>query len=186
MSKTHVFLDTETTGFGKFANRPREDAIVEVGFAYRIDGAVRKWDSMCNPGRQYLDNNRAAEALAVSHIDLTEIMFAQPAVKVSTQLNEALMAAGEPEDLVLHAYNIPFDRYFLGLNPWTVGKEYQWGEDVMDMAHNFFQLPAEYKIGLKRSLERLGLNPDGEPHRAVTDAVSAMMVYEAIVGRSMD
>jgi inhibitor of KinA sporulation pathway (predicted exonuclease) len=52
----------------------------------------------------------------------------------------------------------------------------------MDVAHAFFDLPSDYKIGLKRSMERLGLKPIGEPHRAVTDAVSAMMVFESIKG----
>lgn len=39
----------------------------------------------------------------------------------------------------------------------------------------------EFKFA--RTLERLGIKPQGKPHRAVTDALSAMLVYEAIKGK---
>ena len=177
MTTVHVFIDTETTGLGHVALPRREDAIVEVGIAYRINGRIVRWGSICNPGEMYFRDGRAEEALIVSKISLEDITDAPPSVIVSERLNTILKGIGEIE---LHAYNIPFDRGFLDLDPWNISRDFRWGDDVMDLAFNYFQLPQGYKIGLARTLERLGLRPDGEAHQATTDAVSALMAYERL------
>ncbi len=173
----HVFIDTETTGLGHVANPRREDAIVEVGIAYRINGRIERWGSICNPGEMYFRNGRAEEALNVNQISLNDITNAPHSEIVSERLNTILKGIGEIE---LHAYNIPFDRVFLDMEPWHLSDCFQWGDDVMDLAFNYFRLPQGYRIGLARTLERLGLRPDGAPHRAATDAVSALMAYERL------
>ena len=174
-NRTHIFIDTETTGLGPFANPRREDAIVEVGIAYRINGRIERWGSLCNPGEKYFRNGRAEEALRVNQISLQDIADAPDSRTASMGLRSALKSIGEVE---LHAYNIPFDKAFLDLEPWNISMDFTWGEDVMDLSFNYFQLPQGYKIGLARTLERLGIRPDGDPHRAATDAVSALMAYE--------
>ena len=176
MAEVHVFVDTETTGFGHVADPPRDDAIVEFGMAYRLNGEIEKIGWLCNPGKRYYANGRASGALSTSQITEDEIEQALSDKEVSRMARDLLDSLG---NVVLHSYNIPFDRPFLEKPPWSFNK-YQWGDDVMDVAHHFFDLPWDYKIGLKRTLERLGLQPIGEPHRAVTDAVSAMMAYEFI------
>ena len=175
----HVFLDTETTGFGHMASPPREDAIIEVGVAYRLNGSIVKWGSICNPGERYFINGRASEALRINQISIDDIFQAPNSFTVSERLKSMLNDLGE---VVLHAYNIPFDKGFLDMEPWRLSSLFKWGEDVMDISFRYFQLPSGYKIGLAKTLERLGIMPDGTPHRADTDAVSALMAYEIMKG----
>ena len=182
MGKIDVFVDTETTGFGHVANPPRDDAIVEFGMAYRLNGEIEKIGWLCNPGKKFFGDGRAAEAFAVNNIQVGDIVLSLSDKEVSRMAKDLLDSLG---NVVLHSYNIPFDKPFLEKSPWNFGK-YQWGKDVMDLAHNFFDLPQDYKIGLKRTLERLRLEPIGEPHRAVTDAVSAMIAYERICNNQQD
>ena len=177
MDKIDVFVDTETTGFGHVANPQREDAIVELGIAYRFRGKIEKIGWISNPGKQFYENGRAAQAFSVNNISLDDIVAAPSDKVISKTAKTLLDSLG---NVVLHSYNIPFDKPFLEKKPWNFGK-YQWGKDVMDLAHDFFDLPQDYKIGLKRTLERLRIVPIGEPHRAATDAVSAMMAYEVIL-----
>ena len=177
MKKIDVFVDTETTGFGHVANPQREDAIVELGIAYRFRGKIEKIGWVCNPGKRFFENGRAAQAFSVNNISLDDIVAAPSDKVISKTAKTLLDSLG---NVVLHSYNIPFDKPFLEKKPWNFGK-YQWGKDVMDLAHDFFDLPQDYKIGLKRTLERLRIVPIGEPHRAATDAVSAMMAYEMIL-----
>jgi DNA polymerase III epsilon subunit-like protein len=177
MKKIDVFVDTETTGFGHVANPQREDAIVELGIAYRFRGKIEKIGWVCNPGKRFFENGRAAQAFSVNNISLDDIVAAPSDKVISKTAKTLLDSLG---NVVLHSYNIPFDKPFLEKKPWNFGK-YQWGKDVMDLAHDFFDLPQDYKIGLKRTLERLRIVPIGEPHRAATDAVSAMMAYEVIL-----
>ena len=173
----HVFLDTETTGFGHMATPPREDAIIEIGVAYRLNGSIVKWGSICNPGERYFINGRASEALKVNRISIDDILQAPDSFTVSERLKSML---NDLDEVVLHAYNIPFDRGFLDMKPWLLSRLFRWGEDVMDLSFRYFKLPVGYRIGLARTLERLGIMPDGTPHRADTDAVSALMAYEKI------
>ena len=177
MDKIDVCVDTETTGFGHVANPQREDAIVELGIAYRFRGKIEKIGWVCNPGKRFFENGRAAQAFSVNNISLDDIVAAPSDKVISKTAKTLLDSLG---NVVLHSYNIPFDKPFLEKKPWNFGK-YQWGKDVMDLAHDFFDLPQDYKIGLKRTLERLRIVPIGEPHRAATDAVSAMMAYEVIL-----
>ena len=177
MGKIDVFVDTETTGFGHVATPTRDDAIVELGMAYRLNGEIQKIGWICNPGKAFYENGRAAGAFAVNNIQVEDIVLSLPDTEVSRMAKDLLDSIG---NVVLHSYNIPFDKPFLDKDPWQFSSKYEWGEDVMDVAHAFFDLPWDYKIGLKRSMERLGLKPIGEPHRAATDAVSAMMVFERI------
>ena len=181
---THIFLDTETTGLGLFANPVREDAIIEVGLACRMDNDIYTWGSICRPPKKYFEKGRADEAMKVNCITLEEIKEAPGIYDVSTELHRKIshishLPMVDRGNIMLHSYNIPFDRTFLSKRPWLLG-ELTWGEDVMDLAFNHFQLPAGNKIGLARTLERLGIKPEGKPHRAVTDAVSAMLAYEKI------
>ena len=192
----HVFVDTETTGLGPFGDPPREDAIIEVGAAYREDGKIVTKSWFCNPGEKYFEKGRAVQALRINGNSMDNILSASDPFTVSRNLYNHLTAhiiktRNMPLDPTVfwqnytsgfefHAFNIPFDKFFLSQDPWYMGQYVKWGVDVMDLSHDFFDLPSDYKIGLKRTMERLGIVPHGEPHRAVTDAISALQVFEAI------
>lgn len=179
----HVFVDTETTGLGHVASPPRGDAVVEIGIAYRAAGVIVTRDWLCNPGAQYLMNGRASEALLVSHIKEEDILSSRPAVRIAKNLKNEMRELEKDTalPLVWHAYNIPFDRGFLEKSPWNL--KVNWGEDVMDIAKSYFGLPDGYRISLAKTMEHLGIIPNGQPHRAVTDALSAMLAYEFMRGR---
>ena len=172
----HVFIDTETTGLGHRSNPPREDAIVEVGIAYRINGNIKSWGAICNPGKKYYAYGRAKEAFAINNINEDEILNAKDSATIAKELNLKL---NEPGSILLHAYNIPFDKPFLLREPWNL--EANWGIDVMKMAHSYFKLPVNYGIRLETVLAKLNIVPDGKPHRAETDAKSTLLAYEAMI-----
>ncbi len=175
----HVFIDTETTGLGHRATPPREDAIVEVGIAYRINGNIKSWGAICNPGKKYYADGRAKEAFAINNMKEDEILNAKDSTTIAGELNLKL---NEPGPILLHAYNIPFDKPFLLREPWNL--EADWGIDVMKMAHSYFKLPVNYGIRLDTVLAKLNIVPDGISHRAETDAKSTLLAYEAMIKNS--
>jgi len=172
----HVFIDTETTGLGHRSNPPREDAIVEVGIAYRINGHIKSWGAICNPGKKYYADGRAKEAFAVNNIKEDEILNAEDSTAIANELKIKLTEAGP---ILLHAYNIPFDKPFLEKEPWSL--EANWGIDIMKMAHSYFKLPVNHRIRLETVLKSLNIVPDGIPHRAETDARTTLLAYEAMM-----
>jgi DNA polymerase III alpha subunit (gram-positive type) len=174
--QVHVFIDTETTGLGHRSNPPREDAIVEVGIAYRINGNIKSWGAICNPGEKYYAYGRAKEAFAVNNIKEDEILNAEDSATIA---NELKLRLNEAWPIQLHAYNIPFDKPFLIKEPWNL--EADWGIDVMNMAHAYFKLPANSRIRLETVLKNLNIVPDGTPHRAETDARTTLLAYEAML-----
>ena len=176
----HIFIDTETTGLGHVANPPRDDAIIEIGIAYRnINNSIIRKSWLCNPGEKYLEDRYADEALSVSHISKEDIFASKSPQKVVENVVNLFASLGNGRAVVFHAYNIPFDSVFLKKEPWNLNLN--WGIDVMDLSRDYFGLPPFYRIKLSTSMNKLGIVADGEPHRASTDAVSAMLVYEAIM-----
>ena len=185
----HIFIDTETTGLGHVANPPRDDAIIEIGIAYRnINNSIIRKSWLCNPGEKYFKDGYADEALSVSHISKEDILAARSPYEVRKDIKDytiridkhtATFLFGKVTAPIFHAYNIPFDSVFLEKDPWSF--HLTWGIDIMDLSRDYFGLPSSYRIRLSTSMNKLGIALDGEPHRASTDAVSAMLVYEAIM-----
>ena len=158
----HIFIDTETTGLGHVATPQRDDAIIEIGIAYRDrHNFIRKKSYICNPGPEYFKNGHSDEALSVSKIDVGDILAAKPDYDVAIDARNLFNTLRQYQKLVFHAYNMPFDSVFLQKDPWNF--DLTWGSDVMNMAHDFFNLPDDWRISLRRSLELLDIIPQGQP-----------------------
>ncbi len=179
MPELHVFIDTETTGLGHVAKPPRDDRIIELGIAYRDNhNLIVRRSFLCNPGPEYFKDGYSDEAISVSNIGKKDILAAMPDYEVVMDVSNLFDTLNKQSNLIFHAYNIPFDSVFLKKEPWNF--DLNWGIDVMNMAHDFFNLPDDWRISLRRSLELLNIIPQGQPHRADTDAVSTLMLYEEI------
>lgn len=178
----HVFIDTETTGLGHADwHEEREDAIVEIGIAIRIDGELYSRSWLCNPGEKYFENGRADYALSVSHIPINAIMNAardtEVALKVKGFLADLLHPLTNRPIPLFHSYNIAFDRPFLEKSPWNF--EYKWGEDPMIMARDILNGKEGKYPKLDDAMHSFGISRKGNAHRAESDAIAALEVFEA-------
>lgn len=177
----HIFLGIETTGQGHACGYPREDAIVEIGLAYRLSGEMYAYSWLCRPDQKYLENGRADEALSISHISLDEIHNAPTDSKIALKVKGVLAYLTNPltnsPKKILHSYNMAFVRPFLQKSPWHF--EYEWGEDPMLMAMDIINPVPRTFPSLSESMGYLGILRIGWPHAAQSDAIAAMEVYEA-------
>lgn len=178
----HIFLDTETTGLGHVAKYEiREDAVVEIGLAFRLDGEIYSRSWLCNPGERYFENGRADEALSVSHIPMDAILNAPSATEVAVHVKGFLANLHYPLTNrpipILHSYNIGFDRPFLEKSPWNF--EYKWGEDPMLLAADIINPESGRWPRLEDAMHFFNINREGNAHSALSDAIAALKVHEA-------
>lgn len=131
----YIFIDIETTGLGK--RNGRDDAIYEVGAVAIKEGGLRRhfaW--LCNPGKEYFANDRAAGAMKNSHKTTKQILRATPIEEVAKNFREWLSRLAPS---ILFFYNREFDTGFLFESPWNIntidGLEY--GKCVMIHAAEF-------------------------------------------------
>ena len=180
-----VVLDTETTGLGhRDKAGPREDGIVQVGFAYRDPsmGDVRTWRRFCDPGRRLYENGRAAVAFAWNGRTEAEVLASPPATLVAEELRAALAALRiRHGPLDLRAYNVPFDRAFLEAAPWDLRAE--WGPCLMQAATVLD--PRGRWPRLEAACAALGFAHPGPAHDAGADAHAALLVMEALERRAV-
>src|SRR3989337_1368076 len=107
-----VVIDTETTGLGHVDRPPRDDAVIQIGIAWRDrEGNVRNWHSTCNPGEGYLRGGRARDALRISGITEKEVLDSLPVDQVAKELveNLQLVNSHHGKEIELRAYNRAFD-----------------------------------------------------------------------------
>lgn len=178
----HIFLDTETTGLGHVAKYEiREDAVVEIGLAFRLDGEIYSRSWLCNPGERYFENGRADEALSVSHIPMDAILNAPSATEVSVHVKSFLANLHYPLTNrpipILHSYNIGFDRPFLEKSPWNF--EYEWGMDPMKLAAPIINPDTGAWPSLEAAMHYFHIEREGSAHRAGSDALAGLKVLEA-------
>ena len=178
----HIFLDTETTGLGHADwHEEREDAIVEIGIAIRIDGELYSRSWLCNPGEKYFENGRADYALSVSHIPINAIMNAARDTEVALKVKGFLADLHHPLTNrpipLFHSYNIAFDRPFLEKSPWNF--EYKWGEDPMLLAADIINPESGRWPRLEDAMHFFNINREGNAHSALSDAIAALKVHEA-------
>ena len=170
-------IDTETTGLGHKANPERDDAVIQVGIAWRdAKGKLATWGSLCLPDNKYILNGRAARALEINKLKLKDVLDAQKDSVVAGKLKIKLKDIGKVE---LRAYNLSFDGPFLSKKPWNIPKA-AWGPCIMRCASKHFGL--DYgNMKLEEALDELGLKkPRGNFHNAETDAAAALLVDEAL------
>lgn len=178
---TVVAIDTETTGLGHNAEPKRDDAVIQVGIAWRdTKGKLITWGSLCLPDPKYLLNGRAARALEVNKLKLKDILAAPKDKVVANTLKTKLKNIGKVE---LRAYNVSFDAPFLSKKPWNIPKA-AWGPCIMRSVSKHFEL-GYGNMKLEEALDKLELKkPKGNFHNAETDAVTALLIDEALNKRS--
>jgi DNA polymerase III epsilon subunit-like protein len=176
-----IVVDTETTGLGQAAER--EDAIVEVAFAWRdpASGAVRTWARLCNPGERHLAGGRADRALGISQIRIEDVRAAPDAREVAVEMRRELRALARAPGATLLAYNVAFDAPFLAQAPWHLHGP--WGPCLKLAAHRALD-PGGKWPRLLEACRMLGIAYPGAAHRAVHDAHAALLVHEALQARA--
>jgi DNA polymerase III epsilon subunit-like protein len=183
----NIFIDTETTGLGHVDNPPRDDAVVEVGVAYRFHGDVVRWSTFMNPGAAPFADGRADIAMGINKISMEDVLGAPSPHFAYGMLarelewaRDACSAPGEP--LVLVAYNVGFDRPFVEKNwPFKAWLEKNGVTWLCAMERAKMALGASGHLSLKKACAALGVHLDSAAaHRASYDAVLAMRVWEAL------
>lgn len=170
----HIFIDTETTGLGPFGDVKRDDQIIEIAFVWSDHGVIHYMQKRCNPGKEYLEN--AQEALDIQSRSMEEVLGFEDIHAVSNIIKEKLASL---QNSVFHAWNIPFDRYFVEQKPWNLNLE--WGNDPMVLASRDMGYSYD-RIALWKAVDFYGIGmPDSmKYHHAGSDAFLAMRVWEAI------
>ena len=173
-----VVIDVETTGLGGAVGRL--DGVVQVGVAWFEAGAVASWGSVCNPGEPFLAGGRAAEALAINRLRLSEVAAARPAAEVAAQLRRLLGALDHPQaGLMVLAFNVSFDRSFLVQPPWELDR-WQWGPCLMAAAAVSLGSRGGGRIALAEACRRHGVTLGPRAHDAVVDASAALQLWHAL------
>ena len=174
-----VSIDVETTGLGHKASPPREDAVLQVGIAWRGKNAgVRTWSELCNPGMKFLAGGRAAAALQINGIAPQAVLKARPARTVAGELWRRIRAVEEScgEAAEFRAYNRAFDQGFLAKSPWKI-PERRWGECIMRKAA--YRLAGCDRLKLERAMAMLEIAwPGPRAHDAAYDAHAALLIDE--------
>ncbi|MHB8585217.1 MAG: 3'-5' exonuclease [Thermoplasmatota archaeon] len=176
MARLPVFLDTETTGLGG----GRGDAIVQIGAAFRHPETreIQTWGETCNPGEKFYANGRAREAFAINRLTETRVRASRTAAAVASDLRNWLAGAKKLSPFEFWSYNLDFDRPFLEDSPWEIPGP--WGGCVMLEAAAAMGMDVAFPK-LQRAVEEFAVDlPEGRFHDATTDAVAALLLYEAI------
>jgi len=180
---TFVVVDVETTGLGHAAFPPRADGVVQVGMAWREKSKVKSWSDYCNPGKEFLADGRADEALSINKIPMAVIHKSRLAKAVAEdfRLQVKVIEDRTDEDASFLAYNRSFDEGFLSKAPWSVPRD-KWGPCVMKAAA--YHLTGYSRLGLGRAMQMLEIPwPGKRAHDAALDAHAALLVHEKINGR---
>jgi len=160
-------LDTETTGFpGQSHTRVIEFA----GVLLSEDGVIiESYSSLICP--DVLDE-RAAGALKVNKIEADDLRCAYPTVVVSDRIWDLYLSWGSP---LVTSYNVRFDRAMCDL---MCLSSFRWGNCIMLEAQKDLGLPKWPKLAA--AAELYGIEVVGDPHRALTDAVTAAKIVVAM------
>lgn len=175
-----IFVDTETTGLGHIVKR--EDAVVEVGLAYRNSPAViTTWEGKMWPGERFFEEGRAAKALEVNHLELEDLRAQPPPLFVWGQFTSELMHAKATRIL---CWNNAFDEPFIRLEPilsaWLDANDITFHCAMLEIA----QAHGRTRVSLQAMCAAYGVpRDDSKAHRAAYDAELTLHVYEAFKAR---
>ena len=183
-------LDTETTGL------PRDGSarVVELGAVILdTDGAeIASFSALCRPDVYFADTAR--EALAINGIAEADVLAAAPSRAVRQDFLDWLT---KHQCGWVTAYNVEFDREMcrrMGFAPeWP-----KWGPCIMlrsvpalaaagklrpaDPTHPRYRPDMPWLFpSLALAAEHFGVTPEGQAHRALTDAMTAARVLLALI-----
>lgn len=169
----HIFLDTETTGLGPFGTPGRHDQIIEVAMIWEVNGKLQYIQEFANPGMEYLRDS--SEALMLQGRTIIDVLAYQD-ISIAATLVRAKIRDIKAE---FHAWNIPFDRYFLEQGPWNLNLN--WGEDPMVLASRYMGYSYD-RIALRKASRyfQIRMPESYRFHNALADAYMAMKIYEAM------
>lgn len=172
----YVVVDTETTGLGHIARPPREDAILQVAFAWRENGIIRTMSQTSRPDARFLADDRASVALRIQGRTLADVAASDASPLVAARTRRLYEALGKPE---LRAYNVAFDQPFLQAHPWSFVAS--WGPCIMLQAAEAINGPDGKWPKLVEACRALGIPTGGHrAHDAAGDAVMALLVQERL------
>lgn len=175
-----VVVDTETTGLGPNGKPPRDDGVVQIGWAWEESGAIHSAVLDVNPGEAFLADGRADEALKVNKFTPERVRAAPPAVKVSEEVRRRIDEIAERMGgrAELYAYNAPFDRWFLTRDPWNW--TLPWGPDIMEQAIRVLNVQATGRLQLAKALALAGI-ANGNAHDAEGDAIAELKLLNWLI-----
>ena len=193
-----IMIDTETTGLLWTQSRVLE--VAAIAFRLTADALepefLGSYQSLINPGAQALSHPETAQALAINHISELELERAPSFKEVARQLSSYIdgIAESSPKaGFSVSAFNAGFDFRMLAaewlrsgqaLPAWLQAKR------ALDTASGWIdpmvwcrdaERRAKGGHSLDRQRERLGLPPDGDAHRALTDVQDAAKVLNWLV-----
>ncbi len=173
LSNEAIITDVETLGFNA-----EKAQVVEIGLSV-LDGEEKEIaafsslvfadDAAIEAGKDALDANK---------IDPDQIRTAPRIELVAAAMWDFLrpIYSAYP-GILIHSFNVPFDRRFLVRDPWMLLAEY-WGECIMDASKK--AMGTSKFPSLDRAIEHFGLKFEGDAHRALPDARMAAKVYSQI------
>lgn len=162
----YIALDLETTGLD-----PRFDKIIEIGAVRVENGEVAgRFEMFVNPGRKL-------EARVMELTGITDAML-----KDAPEIGGVMEAIADfTEGVPILGHNILFDYRFLKQAAVNLGMVFERrGIDTLRLCRRF--MPGPEKKNLAAACRYYGVEPEAS-HRALADAVSAHLLYQAMKKR---
>jgi len=176
-----VVIDVETTGLGQKAGR--EDAIVEVGLAWRSNsGRVHTIGWLCNPGESYFEGGRADKALQINGLTKEQIFDAPLSEFVAQEVRHFRQYLVDHYQRVqLFAYNLEFEKSFLLQEPFDLNFSY--GPCIMEKAKDKWN-PGGRFLKLTNAIRNVDDSAVdqllSDAHSAKADCHMALLLHETL------
>lgn len=150
-----------------------------ISWGKKPENKVYSYGQIAFPSMKYVTEGRADEAMRINGITSIDLLKSPMASEVAKHVRAQLGFLNDREDceVILHAYNIDFDRPFLEAEPWNI--QGIWGRDPMKMYADLFNDGRYAK--LTNAMAHLEIERQGRQHTAESDAICAMLLYEKLI-----
>jgi oligoribonuclease len=186
MTMRLIFLDIETTGLNPSKDVPLELAITilnadDLSQIYAVDYIIKQDDVILNKLGHIADN--------IHGISREEIREGYMPYQIFLAVTDAFdFMKISKENAVFLCQNPAFDRQFFNqIFPPEYTNEIGWPYHWLDLASMFWiteQLPEYMLLSKDNIAERLGLPPEGKPHRAAQGVKHLIRCYVEMYKRS--
>jgi len=175
-----LVVDTETTGFAGGLHTCLVEIGVVLAYADTLE-EIGSWGSLVRPRLAYDPAmDKAFEITGLRYDDLTEEKIASV---VFAELR-AWLVKNDAVGIGWVAYNTPFDSAIIRQAMLAAGVKGtpRWTGDILRVFRNFAKMEYSGKTSgkLSNAAKLLGVTPDGDLHRATTDARLALDVWREI------